>query len=144
MTPAPVSVRPRRLTRVCRVAAAVVVVVFLGVGDTLRREEGLTFGAADQVAMAVLGLLLAGGVLLLTRPRVEADPSGIRVRGLLGETVLPWQVVVGIRMDDGSPWAVLDLHDDEQVSLLAIQSNDGDSAVDAVVALRRLLTASRG
>ena len=49
-----------------------------------------------------------------------------------------------VRLDDGAPWASLELQDDETVQLLAVQSNDGDRAVEAVLALRALLRASRG
>jgi Bacterial PH domain len=140
----PLVLRPHRLVVVCRVAAAALVVVFGVVALNLRRGAagGQVFGPADQVAMFAIGLLLAGCVLLLTRARVEADATGIRVRNLLSETVLPWQVVAAVRLDDGSSWASLDLQDDDTVALLAVQSNDGERAVEAVLALRRLLRAA--
>lgn len=143
---APLVVRPRKLVRVARGAAIALVAAFAVVASLLRRggEGEAAFQLADQVAMVVLGCLLAGLVLLLTRPRVVADATGVRVRNVLGETSLPWQVVVAVRLDDGAPWAVLDLADDDQVSVLAVQANDGERAVDAVLALRALLQASRG
>ena len=49
-----------------------------------------------------------------------------------------------VRLDDGAPWAVLELQDDETVQLLGVQANDGDLAIDAVLALRALLVQSRG
>lgn len=141
----PLVVRPRRLVLIARLCALAVVVTFGAVASLLRRgrDGAATFHLTDQVAMFVLGLLIAGGVLLLTRPRVEADSTGVRVRNVLGETVLPWQVVMAVRLDDGTPWAVLDLADDDQVSVLAVQANDGERAVQAVLELRRLLRASR-
>lgn len=142
----PLVLRPHRLVIVARIAAVALVVVFGAVATLLRSggEGRATFQLADQVAMFLLGCLLAGLVLLLTRPRVLADETGVRVRNVIGETALPWQVVVAVRLDDGAPWAVLDLADDDQVSVLAVQANDGERAVDAVLALRRLLHASRG
>ncbi len=141
---APLVVRPVRLTRVCRVAAVLLVLVFTVVAVSLRQGGGAdVFGVADQVAMVVLGLLLAGVVLAFTRARVEADERGVRVRNVLGERTLPWQVVRGVRLDEGSPWASLDLHDDDTVALLAVQANDRERAVRAVIALRELLAASR-
>lgn len=140
----PVVVRPQRLTRVCRFAAALLVVVFTVVALSLRQGGGAEiFGLADQVAMVVLGLLVAAPVLAFTRARVEADATGVRVRNLLGERSLPWQLVRGVRLDDGSPWASLDLQDDDTIALLAVQANDGERAVRAVLALRDLLAASR-
>ena len=136
-----VELRPRRLVLVCRVVAAVVVVVFGVLAVLLPRgsSEGQQFGAADQLAFFAIGLLLAAAVLLLTRARVQADEWGIRVRNVLGERAFPWPVVVGIDLADGAPWAQLELHDDETVALLALQAADGDRTVEGVLALRRLL-----
>lgn len=142
--PGRVVVRPVRLTRVCRFAAVLIVAVFVAVAVSLRSGAGgEVFGLADQVAMVLLGLLVAGVVLGFTRARVEADVRGIRVRNVLGERALPWQVVRSVRLDEGSPWASLELHDDDRVALLAVQANDKERAVRAVLALRDLLAASR-
>jgi hypothetical protein len=136
--------RPVKLARVCRGAAVVLIVVFTIVAFSLRQGSGAEiFQLADQVAMVMFGVLGAGAVLLLTRARVEADATAIRVRNVIGDKVLPWQVVRGIRLDDGASWATLDLHDDDTVALLAVQSNDKERAVRAVLELRRLLAASR-
>ena len=142
---ATVDVRPHRLTRVCWAVAVGVAVVFAVVAVALGNapEGDAQFQVADQVAFFLLGLLVAGAVLLFTRARVVADLEGVRVRNPLSSTQVPWQVVRGVRLDDGAPWAVLDLEDDETVQLLAVQSNDGDRAVDAVLALRALLQESR-
>lgn len=147
----PLVVRPRKLIRICVVLAAFVLVGFGIVAYALGRagagstggEGQITFRLPDQLALFGIGVLLAAALLAFTRARVEADHAGIRVRNVVGETVLPWQVVRGIRLDEGSPWASLDLHDDDTVALLAVQANDGDRAVQAVLDLRELLRASR-
>ena len=138
-------VRPRRLTRVCVGLAVLVVALFTVVAVALGRgQDGdAAFRLADQLSMVGLGVLVALALLAFTRARVEADADGIRIRNVVGETVLPWQVVRAVRLDEGSPWASLDLHDDDTVSLLAVQANDGEQAVQAVLALRALLAASR-
>lgn len=147
---APLELRPRRLVRTARVAAGVIVVVFVVVAIALGRSGSgpvrpgqLRFGLPDQLAMVGLGLLAAGAVLLFTRPRVLADRDGVLVRNVIGETRLPWQVVTAVRLDDGAPWATLDLADDDQLAVMALQTNDGQHAVDGVLALRRLLADSR-
>lgn len=142
--PSPVVARPRVLTRVCIGVATLVLVLFgvvaiaLGAGDSPYR-----FRLTDQLSMFGLGVIIAGVVLLFTRVRVAADLSGIRVRNLIGEKQLPWQVVRGVRLDPGQSWAMLDLQDDDTVPLLAVQTGDGDRAIDTVLALRALLAASR-
>ena len=143
---APVTSRPVRLTRVCWAVAALVMVVFVAVAVALGSETAgdAAFRLPDQIAMGLLGALIAGAVLGFTRPRVHADLDGVRIRNVLGEKLVPWQVVRAVRLDDGAPWASLDLQDDDTLALFAIQSNDGDRAVDAVLGLRALLAASRG
>jgi hypothetical protein len=141
----PVILRPRRLLLVCRLAGAVLLVVFGVVAYFLPRGEagGEQFGLADQIAFFGIGVLLSSLVLRFTRVRVVADESGALVRNYGGEKFVPWQVVAGVRMDDGSPWASLDLQDDDTIALLGVQANDGALAVDGVLALRDLLVRSR-
>ena len=138
----PLVLRPRRLLVVCRAAGAVLIVVFAVVAYLLPRGSagGAQFGLADQIAFFLIGVLISGVVLQFTRVRVVADESGLRVRNYIGEKYVPWQVVAGVRMDDSSSWASLDLHDDDTIALLAVQSNDGRHAVEAVLALRDLLS----
>jgi hypothetical protein len=135
-----VRARPVRLRRVAAVIAVAVVLTFavvaLLLGNT--RSEGVIFGPGDQAAMLVLGLLIAGGVLLLARPSVTADVRGVRVRNILVSHDLPWEVVREVAYRDGSPWAILELADDDQVALLAVQSADRERAVVAVRGLRAL------
>jgi hypothetical protein len=141
-----VTYRPRKLLWVCRAAALGLVVVFGVVAVLLPSRQGegdAAFGVGDQIAFFCIGLLLAWAALQFTRVRVDADETGLRIRNYVGEKVLPWQVVAAVRMDDGAPWASLDLRDDDTVALLAVQSNDGARAVETVLALRRLLAASR-
>ena len=137
--------RPRRLTTVCWLVSALVVVVFGVLAVALGRgpEGDAQFRLADQIAFFLLGLLIAGLVLLFTRARVVGTAQGVHVRNPFGTKDVPWQVVRQVRLDDGAPWAVLDLHDDETVQMLAVQANDGDAAVDVVLELRRLLARSR-
>ena len=129
----------------CWLVAALVVVVFGVLAVALGRvpDGDAKFRIADQIAFFVLGLIIAGLALLFTRARVEATLDGVHVRNPFGTKDVPWQVVREVRLDEGAPWAVLELHDDETVQMLAVQSNDGDAAVDVVLELRALLRASR-
>ncbi|MDP9795967.1 hypothetical protein J2S43_004479 [Catenuloplanes nepalensis] len=137
-----VKLRPQRVRVVCYVAAVAVVIVFtlvgLGLSGRLNDQTDAVFQLGDQIAMIGLGVLAAAGVLLFTRPRVEADAKGIRVRNLLGGYELPWTVVRRIRFDQHSPWAFLELADDESVAVLALQAADRDYALQGVRALRAL------
>jgi hypothetical protein len=131
--------RPRKARRVAVASAVVLVVVFTVVGMLLRRTPtGVYFQLSDQVAMVLLGLLLAGAALLFARPRVRAGADGVEVRSLLGSRTLPWELVLRVSFPDGAPWARLELPDDEYIAVMAIQSADGRHAVQAIRALRAL------
>ena len=124
-------------------AALAILVFFTAVSFGLRGSTGDGLGqfrTGDQLAMVGLGVLGALGVLLFTRPRVSADATGIRIRNVVGGYDLPWDVVRAVRFDRHSPWASLELHDDELVAVHALQAADKEYAVAGVRALRALHT----
>ncbi|PWU45169.1 hypothetical protein DLJ47_35150 [Micromonospora sp. S4605] len=136
-----IRLRPRRIRLVCWTSAALLLIVFSLVATSLSGPTGDgygTFQRGDQFAMIGLGVFGALGFLLFTRPRVEADARGVRVRNVLGSYDLPWEVVRGVRFDRGAPWASLELHDDDLVPMVALQAADKELAVEGVRALRRL------
>ncbi|WP_207914282.1 PH domain-containing protein [Micromonospora sp. KC213] len=136
-----VRLKPRRIRVVCWVSAVVLLVVFTAVATSLTGATGNgygTFQRGDQFAMVGLGVLGALAILLFTRPRVEADARGVRVRNVVGSYELPWEVVRGVRFDRGAPWASLELHDDDLLPMVALQAADKETAVEGVRALRRL------
>ena len=140
-----VRARPRRLRTVAWLCA-VACVGFFGVIAVLlgaTSEGQATFRLGDQIGMAALGVLLGLGLRSLTRPRIEADAAGVRVRNIVGGYTLPWGVVRAVRFDRHASWASLELMDDELVAVLAIQATDKEYAVAAVRGLRELLAASR-
>jgi hypothetical protein len=144
--PAPVRARPRKARVVCWIVAPLVLVVFSLVATGLRGSTGEgegVFQAGDQLAMVGLGILGALGILLFTRPRVEADVTGVRVRNVLGYYDLPWEVVREVKFNRGAPWVTLDLQDDDVVAVMAVQATDKEYAVTAVRGLRALLAANR-
>jgi hypothetical protein len=129
-----------RLRRVAVGIAVVVVVMSALIAALLGHtsSEGVIFGPGDQVAMVVLGLLIAAGVLLLARPTVVADLHGLRVQNIFSTKDVPWEIVRAVSFPDGSPWAVLELADDDRISVLAVQASDGPRAIEAVRGLRAL------
>lgn len=143
--PATVTARPHRVVVVAWVCAVGLVAVFTFIATALtgQTEGGGSFAAGDQAAMVGLGVLMALGVLLFTRPRVWADRRGIKVRNLLASYDVPWEIVRGVRFNDSSPWASLDLADDDTVALMAIQRSDHAASLTAVRGLRALLAEHR-
>ena len=137
-------VRPHLTPYFAYGAAFVILAAHITVGALLKiGSTGVLFQTADQVAMAGLGVVLAGAVLLLTRPRLRAGESGLAVRNLLGEKLIAWPDIVGVSFPAGARWARVDLPDDEYIPLMAIQSVDKGRAVTAMDSVRELLARYR-
>ncbi len=141
-----VTYRPRKIRWIAGPAAAGVVLLFTAISFGLHGSKGFDnsgqFERGDQSAMIGLGVLIGLGILAFCRPRVVADAGRIRIRNVVGGYDLPWSVVRAVRFDRNSPWAQLELHDDEQVSIHALQAVDKDYAVEGVRALRALHSAA--
>ena len=140
--PPPVSAVPRKLRLICACAAVALVTVMTVVALLLKSSTTgvVAFHTADQVAMVGLGLALAAGVVLVGRSRVDADATGIRVRNVVISHELPWAAVRAVRFDEHSPWATLQLTNDDELAVSAVQAADGERALIAVRGLRLLLT----
>ncbi|HEY2724018.1 MAG TPA: PH domain-containing protein [Pseudonocardiaceae bacterium] len=129
--------RPRKARRIAVAAAVFLVAVFTVVAVLLRRTPtGVYFRTSDQVAMVLLGLLLAGAALLFARPLVRTGDQGVQVRNLLGTRTIAWDLVLRVSFPEGAPWARLELPDDEYIAVMAIQAADGRHAVRAIRGLR--------
>jgi hypothetical protein len=115
-------------------AAHVVVGVLLKISST-----GVIFQTADQVAIALLGAVIACAVLLFARPRLRVGAPGISVRNLIGDKLIPWSDVVDVSFPVGARWARVDLPDDEYIPAMAIQAVDKERAVAAMDDVRELL-----
>lgn len=139
-----VVLRPHRTPIFAYAAAFLIAAAHIVVGLLLKIESsGVIFQTADQVAMALLGLVLAGAVLLFARPRLRVGGAGLSVRNLLGDKLIPWPDVVGVSFPGGSRWARIDLPDDEYIPVMAIQAVDKDRAVAAMDTVRSLLARYR-
>ena len=137
--PVELEVRPRRIRWVAWLIA-VLLVAFFTTGAMLVyvRSAGFNFRPADQVAMVVLGLLLAGGALLFTRPRLRAGRGGVEVRATILTRRVAWDDVLAVSFPDGAQFARLELPDDEYLVVSAIQAVDKNHAAHAVRSLRGL------
>ena len=137
--PVELEVRPRRIRWVAWVLA-VLLFAFFATGALLVyvQSAGFNFRPADQVAMVVLGAILAGCALLFTRPRLRAGSGGVEVRATILTRRVAWDDVVGVSFPDGAQFARIDLPDDEYLVVAAIQAVDKVHAVQGVRALREL------
>lgn len=132
-------VRPHRAIVTVRIVAAVLAAVFIFGGIVLRQgSTGVNFRVSDQIGLAAFGLVLAAGVLTLTRPRVRVGKRGVMVRNIVGDSEFGWQDIRGISFPDKKSWARLELVHDEYVPMMAIRSNDKMRAAEAMDRFREL------
>ena len=137
-------VKPHLTPYFAYAAAFLIAAAHIAVGFLLKvGTSGVIFRTADQVAIGLLGVILGCLVLLFARPRLRAGPDGLSVRNLLAYRLVPWSDVVDVSFPPGARWARVDLHDDEYIPLMAIQSVDKQRAVDAMDRLRILVTKYR-
>lgn len=132
--------RPRRLTRLAIAAAVVVLAIHITFGLLLTiSDTGPTnIGGSDQIAIIMIGAVVSGAILLLTRPRLRVGPEGVSVRNLATERLFGWDRVQGLTYPDSGFGGRLLLPSDEHVPVLAIQAGDGDRAVAAMERYREL------
>ncbi len=126
------------------------------------RLAAATAGAALVAATAVLWLLLSsdvksaftpvqrvtvivfvGAILAalyaVARGALIADSAGVTVTNGFRTRRFEWAEVVRVSLTTHRPWALLDLADGSTVSVMAIQSADGQRATTAVRELAALL-----
>ncbi|MGV0646542.1 PH domain-containing protein [Mycolicibacterium sp. XJ879] len=138
-------VRPHLAPYFVYAAAVLILAAHVTVGALLKiASTGVIFRTADQVAIALLGVVIAGAVLLLARPRLRIGAAGVSVRNLLGYRLIPWSQVVDVSFPPGARWARVDLPDDEYIPVMAIQAVDKDRAVDAMDKVRELVDRYKG
>lgn len=132
--------------RWCAIVGAVAVIVAMSVVAALLRtvKTGVYFRPADQVAMVMLGVLMAGGLLLFARPRVRAGAEGVEVRNIVATRLFGWPEIRGFAFPDNATWGRIELDDYEYVPILAVQVVDGARAIAAMQGLRELFTRHGG
>jgi hypothetical protein len=135
-----VTARPVRTTRIAIWTASIVLVVFIVVAIVMpHANAGAHFSWKDQVATGVLGVILAGFILVFTRPRLRADTDGVTIRNHWGSyKTIPWDLIVGVEFPDRRRFARLVLPGEETIALLAVQRLDRERSVAVMRGLREL------
>jgi hypothetical protein len=136
-----VTARPVRTTKIAITTAAIIVVVFTVTAVVMpHANAGAHFSWKDQLSTGLLGLILAGFVLVLTRPRMRADDAGVHIRNHWGPyKTIPWDVIVGVEFPKGRHFARLVLPADETIAIYAVQRADRERSVAVMRELRELL-----
>jgi hypothetical protein len=140
-----IDARPLRMSRIGYGTALAIFVIFLITSIVMpQANAGAHFGVKDQAGTAVLGVVLGGLFLMLTRPRLHADASGVRLRSFLGGwRSVPWDVIVAVEFPSKLRFARLVLPGDEALAIYAVQRMDSEQAVEVMRRLRALYAATR-
>jgi hypothetical protein len=140
-----VDAAPVLMSRIGYSAAAVVFAVFEITAVVMTHASaGAHFGVKDQIATGLLGVILGGLFLMLTRPRLHADRSGVRTRSFLGGwRTIPWDVVLAVEFPSKVRFARLVLPGEETLAIYAVQRLDGQRSVEVMRRLRALFASVR-
>ncbi len=143
--PAPgTTYRPLGARVVAVAAAGCLLAVFAVLALALPAPARAGFTAV-QTATLVLFLVAVLAVLYgVARTRVHIDDTGITVLNGYRRHRLEWAEAIAISLPRGAPWAVIDAADGTVVSVMALQSADGERARRAVRALAAGLDAHSG
>jgi hypothetical protein len=135
-----VEARPIVMSRIGWSLAAFTLVVFaVNAAIAHRDNAGADIFFKDQIGILVVGVIVAGLFVMLTRPRLRADPEAVRLRSFLGGwRTVPWDLIVRVDFPRNVRFARLVLPADETFAIYAIQRLDRDRAVESMAALRAL------
>ncbi|MET8411212.1 PH domain-containing protein [Streptomyces sp. NPDC005195] len=133
----PVTFRPSRTRAVLLTAGVAIFVVITTVAMLL---EQLSPG--ERVSFVFTAALLLGVLLLLSRPKVVADESGVTVVNIASSRHLDWAEILQVNLRPGDPWVFLNLSDGTSLPALGIQPGIArQRAIDDARALRALAEA---
>lgn len=137
--------RPRKSRIGAWIGAAICLGGFTALSFTLGSQtvEGGAVTWADQAGMIGLGVIGAVIILSFLRLRVRADERGIEITNVAQKRYFPWELVTAVNFTEKMTWATVELADDDEMSIMAVQVTDKERAVAAIKHLRALLEQSR-
>jgi hypothetical protein len=135
-----VEARPIVMARIAWASSAVVLIAFVVTALVMKHANaGADFDTKDQFGTVAVGIIVAGLLIMPTRPRLSADAQAVRLRSFLGGwRVIPWDVIVRIDFPSNLRFARVVLPGDEALAIYAVQRLDKDRAVATMEQLRAL------
>ncbi|MDJ0465802.1 PH domain-containing protein [Streptomyces sp. H27-C3] len=135
----PVTFRPTRTRAVLLTVGAAMFAVITAIALLLE-----TLSPGERVSFIFTALLLFGVMLLLSRPKVEADEAGVTVVNLTTRRRLEWAEIVKVNLRPGDAWVFLDLSDGTSLPALGIQPGIAKEQAIRDARALRALAESRG
>ncbi|WP_369215078.1 PH domain-containing protein [Streptomyces flavofungini] len=134
----PVTFRPRRTRAVLLGAGAAMFVVLTVIAFLLP-----SLSPGERTSFVFTGALLLGVLVLLSRPKVVAEESGVRVVNIATSRRLEWAEIVQVTLRPGDPWVFLNLSDGTSLPVLGIQPGIARQQAIADARALRALTEAR-
>ncbi|WP_404961153.1 PH domain-containing protein [Streptomyces sp. 147326] len=135
----PVTFRPTR-TRV--VLLGVGLAMFATITSIAVMLERLQPG--ERISFVFVAVLLSSVLVLLSRPKVVADETGVTVVNLTTTRRLEWAQILRVNLRPGDPWVFLDLSDGTSLPVLGIQPGVAKQQAIGDARALRALAESRG
>ncbi|MFB8775532.1 PH domain-containing protein [Streptomyces broussonetiae] len=131
----PHTFRPGRTRAVLLTAAVAIFGVVSAIALLLDR-----LGPGERVSFVFTGALLAAVVVILARPKIVAEESGVTVVNFASTRRLEWAEIVRVNLRVGDPWVFLDLSDGTSLAAIGIQPGIArEQAITDAAALRALV-----
>ena len=134
----PVTFRPGRTRVVLLTASAANFVVITTIAVLLEK-----LSPGETLSFVFVAALLSGVLVLLSRPKVVADESGVTVVNIAGKRRLDWAEILRVNLRPGDPWVFLDLSDGTSLPALGIQPGIAKQRAIADARTLRALTEAR-
>ncbi|MEU0434118.1 PH domain-containing protein [Streptomyces sp. NPDC006290] len=135
----PVTFRPSRTRAVLLTAGASILVVITTVAMLLEQ-----LGPGEKLSFIFTAALLFGVLVLLSRPKVVADESGVTVVNIVSRRHLDWAEILQVNLRPGDPWVFLDLSDGTSLAVLGIQPGIAKQRAIEDARTLRALASARG
>ncbi|MFF3408015.1 PH domain-containing protein [Streptomyces sp. NPDC002742] len=135
----PITFRPARTRAVLLTAGASILVVITTVAMLLEQ-----LGPGEKLSFIFTAALLFGVLVLLSRPKVVADESGVTVVNIASRRHLDWAEILQVNLRPGDPWVFLDLSDGTSLPALGIQPGIAKQRAIEDARTLRALASARG
>ncbi|MFE4638735.1 PH domain-containing protein [Streptomyces sp. NPDC056773] len=133
----PVTFRPTRTRAVLLGVGAAMFLTITTIAVMLERLQ-----PGERISFVFVAVLLSSVLVLLSRPKVVADETGVTVVNLTTTRRLEWAQILRVNLRPGDAWVFLDLSDGTSLPALGIQPGVARAqAIGDARALRALAAA---
>ncbi|MFE6688967.1 PH domain-containing protein [Streptomyces sp. NPDC057743] len=131
----PVTFRPTRTRAVLYTVGIAQLAALVAIALLLPELSG-----GERISFVATGVLVGAVLMLLSRPKVVAQPEGVRIVNLTTRRDLAWAQVLRVNLRAGDPWVHLDLADGTSLPAMGIQPGIArEQAIRDARALRDLV-----